>query len=87
MRALVITEHGPPEVLRVEERPIRGPAAGRSGSPSALRASTSPTCWRAWAEAGRIRPVVAEALPLERGAEARRYAGEGRHVGKVVLTV
>ena len=42
---------------------------------------------REWAEAGRIRPVVAESFPLERGAEAHRYMGEGRNVGKVVLTV
>jgi len=42
---------------------------------------------RAWAEAGQIRPVVAEAFPLERGADAHRYVGEGRNIGKVVLTV
>ena len=28
MRALVITEHGPPEVLRVQERPDPVPGAG-----------------------------------------------------------
>ena len=42
---------------------------------------------RAWAEAGRIRPVVAEAFPLEHGADAHRYVQEARNVGKVVLTV
>jgi NADPH:quinone reductase-like Zn-dependent oxidoreductase len=42
---------------------------------------------RAWAEEGRIRPLVAESFPLERGADAHRYMGEGRNVGKVVLTV
>ena len=29
MRALVITEHGPPEVLRVQERPDPQPGAGQ----------------------------------------------------------
>lgn len=42
---------------------------------------------RRWAEAGEIRPVVAQTFPLERGADAHRYVGEGRNVGKVVLTV
>ena len=42
---------------------------------------------REWAEAGRIRPVVAEAFPLERGADAHRFVGEGRNVGKVVMTL
>jgi len=35
---------------------------------------------------GSIRPVIAEAFPLERGGEAHRYMGERRNVGKVVLT-
>src|SRR5215216_5950402 len=38
----------------------------------------------AWIEQGRIRPVVAKALPLERGAEAHRFLHEGKNVGKVV---
>ena len=42
---------------------------------------------REWAQAGRIRPVVAEAFPLERGADAHRYVQEGRNIGKVVLTL
>jgi len=42
---------------------------------------------REWAEAGRIRPVVPEALRLERGADAHRHVQEGRKTGKVVLTV
>jgi NADPH:quinone reductase-like Zn-dependent oxidoreductase len=40
-----------------------------------------------WVREGRIRPVVAEAFPLERGADAHRYLGEARNVGKVVLTL
>jgi NADPH:quinone reductase-like Zn-dependent oxidoreductase len=39
-----------------------------------------------WAEEGRIRPVVDEAFPLERGADAHRRMAEGANVGKVVLT-
>jgi NADPH:quinone reductase-like Zn-dependent oxidoreductase len=42
---------------------------------------------RAWIDEGKIRPVVAEAFPLERGPEAHRYMAERRNVGKVVLTV
>jgi NADPH:quinone reductase-like Zn-dependent oxidoreductase len=36
---------------------------------------------------GTIKPVVAEAFPLERGADAHRFMGERKNVGKVVLTV
>jgi NADPH:quinone reductase-like Zn-dependent oxidoreductase len=39
-----------------------------------------------WAQDGRIEPVVAEAFPLERGADAHRAMHEGRNIGKVVLT-
>jgi NADPH:quinone reductase-like Zn-dependent oxidoreductase len=42
---------------------------------------------RAWIDAGKLRPVIAEAFPLERGPDAHRYMGERRNVGKVVLTV
>jgi NADPH:quinone reductase-like Zn-dependent oxidoreductase len=38
-------------------------------------------------EDGAVRPVVAEAFPLERGADAHRYVAERKNVGKVVLTV
>ena len=39
-----------------------------------------------WARAGRVRPIVAESFPLDRGAEAHRYVQEGSNIGKVVLT-
>lgn len=42
---------------------------------------------RGWIDDGSIRPVVAEAFPLEQGAEAHRYLHEGKNVGKVVLTL
>jgi NADPH:quinone reductase-like Zn-dependent oxidoreductase len=42
---------------------------------------------RSWMDEGKLRPVVAEAFPLERGGEAHRYMSERRNVGKVVLTV
>ena len=35
---------------------------------------------------GQIRPVVAEAFPLEQGGDAHRYISDGSNVGKVVLT-
>ena len=39
-----------------------------------------------WIEAGAIRPVVAEAFPLERGGEAHTFIAERKNIGKVVLT-
>jgi NADPH:quinone reductase-like Zn-dependent oxidoreductase len=41
---------------------------------------------RAGLEQGAYVPVVAESFPFERAADAHRYLGEGRNVGKVVLT-
>src|SRR4051794_30386610 len=40
-----------------------------------------------WIDQGLLRPVIAEAFPLERVADAHRYMGERKNVGKVVLTV
>ena len=40
-----------------------------------------------WVDQGLLRPVVAETFPLERVADAHRYMGERKNVGKVVLTV
>jgi NADPH:quinone reductase-like Zn-dependent oxidoreductase len=40
---------------------------------------------RKWVENGEIRPVVAEAFPLERAADAHRLMQERKNVGKVVL--
>lgn len=42
---------------------------------------------RGWMEEGVVRPVVAEAFPLERAADAHRFMEQRRNVGKVVLTV
>lgn len=36
-------------------------------------------------EQGQLQPVVAEAFPFERAAEAHRFIGERRNIGKVVL--
>jgi NADPH:quinone reductase-like Zn-dependent oxidoreductase len=38
-----------------------------------------------WIASDRIRPVVAESFPLERGPEAHRFVHERKNVGKVVL--
>jgi NADPH:quinone reductase-like Zn-dependent oxidoreductase len=35
---------------------------------------------------GEFEPVVAEAFPFERAADAHRFIAERRNVGKVVLT-
>ncbi|MEA2397159.1 MAG: hypothetical protein QOK25_715 [Thermoleophilaceae bacterium] len=40
-----------------------------------------------WADAGKLRPVVAQAFPLERGPDAHRFIQERKNVGKVVLTL
>jgi NADPH:quinone reductase-like Zn-dependent oxidoreductase len=42
---------------------------------------------REWIDSGQLRPVVAEAFPLERAADAHRLLAERKNVGKVVLTV
>ncbi len=42
---------------------------------------------RDWVDKGELRPVVAEAFPLERGADAHRFIQERKNVGKVVLTL
>jgi NADPH:quinone reductase-like Zn-dependent oxidoreductase len=42
---------------------------------------------REWTEQGKLRPVVAEAFPLERGPDAHRFISERKNVGKVVLTL
>jgi NADPH:quinone reductase-like Zn-dependent oxidoreductase len=39
-----------------------------------------------WVEAGAVRPVVAEAFPLEEGGAAQTFITERRNIGKVVLT-
>ena len=39
-----------------------------------------------WVEEDRLRPVVAEAFPAERAADAHRLVHERRNVGKVVIT-
>jgi NADPH:quinone reductase-like Zn-dependent oxidoreductase len=40
-----------------------------------------------WIEAGAIRPVVAQAFPLEEGGAAQTFITERRNIGKVVLTI
>jgi len=42
---------------------------------------------RVWMDEGKLRPVVAEAFPLDRGGDAHRFIIERRNVGKVVLTL
>jgi NADPH:quinone reductase-like Zn-dependent oxidoreductase len=41
---------------------------------------------RRWVEEGRLRPVVAEAFPVERAADAHRFVHERKNVGKVVIS-
>ena len=36
-------------------------------------------------EAGKLKPVVAEAFPFDRAADAHRYIAERKNIGKVVL--
>ena len=42
---------------------------------------------RKWIDEGKIRPVVAEAFPIDEGAKAHRFMQERRNIGKVVLTM
>ena len=41
---------------------------------------------REWLDAGKLEPVVAQAFPFERAAEAHRFIAERKNIGKVVLT-
>ena len=38
-----------------------------------------------WIAAGKVRPVIDQAFPLEKAAEAHAWLESGRHVGKVLL--
>jgi NADPH:quinone reductase-like Zn-dependent oxidoreductase len=38
-------------------------------------------------EQGVVDPVVSEAFPIERAADAHRYMSERKNIGKVVLTL
>ncbi len=40
-----------------------------------------------WVEAGRVKPVIHRTFPLAAAADAHRLLEEGRHIGKIVLTV
>ncbi|MGE3968539.1 MAG: NAD(P)H-quinone oxidoreductase [Dongiaceae bacterium] len=40
-----------------------------------------------WVEAGRVKPVIHRSFPLAAAADAHRLLEEGRHIGKIVLTV
>lgn len=40
-----------------------------------------------WLQQGLLKPVVAQAFPLERAADAHRFIQERKNVGKVVLTM
>jgi NADPH:quinone reductase-like Zn-dependent oxidoreductase len=40
-----------------------------------------------WIDQGVLRPIVSRSFPLERVADAHRFMGERKNVGKVVLTV
>lgn len=42
---------------------------------------------KAWAEAGKIKPVIDKRYPLSKAADALRYLGEGHARGKVILTI
>ena len=42
---------------------------------------------KAWAEAGKVKPVIDKCYPLSEAADALRYLGEGHARGKVILTI
>lgn len=50
-----------------------------------LATAVERTAWP-WVAAGRVRPPIAEVLPLDQAAAAHRLMEAGRHVGKIVLT-
>jgi synaptic vesicle membrane protein VAT-1 len=89
MKALVITEHGPPDVLRVEERPdpepgpgevrIRVRAAGVNFADLLGRVGLYPDVPKP--------PCVVGYEVAGDGAAAHRYTHERNNIGKVVLTL
>ena len=52
---------------------------------AAIVAAVREHVWPA-VEAGEVRPVIDQELPLERAADAHRALEESRHVGKILLT-
>jgi len=42
---------------------------------------------KAWAEAGKVKPVIDKRYPFSETADALRYLGEGHARGKVILTI
>ena len=58
------------------------PVAFKSAIATALRENVWPLI-----ESGKIRPVIHQAYPLERAADAHRLMESSTHVGKIVLTL
>ena len=58
------------------------PAEQKAAIVSAVRAAVWPAI-----EAGEVRPVIDQVLPLERAADAHRALEQSQHVGKILLEV
>lgn len=76
--AALMARRGAVIATTLRSRPAEGKAA--------VCASVVEHVWP-WVEAGAVRPVVHEVLPLERVADAHRMLESSSHVGKVLLTV
>jgi NADPH2:quinone reductase len=61
----------------------------RSRSPEAKGQILSEMIQTIWpkVESGEIRPTISHVLPIQQAEEAQQIMAEGRHVGKIVLTV
>ena len=103
MRAAVILEFGPPEVLQVREarlvflsfklkQLLQMLWTSIGGGQKVVCALVSERQQdlveiRRLMEAGTLRTVVDRSFPLEQAAEAHRYAESGAKTGAVVITV
>ncbi|MET9131932.1 zinc-binding dehydrogenase [Streptomyces antibioticus] len=87
MKAVSITEHGGPEVLKWVESEDPTPAAGEvviDVVASALNRADVMQRWRLYPD-GRVKLVVERTVPLADAAEGHRLVEAGGHLGKILL--
>jgi NADPH:quinone reductase-like Zn-dependent oxidoreductase len=100
-RRVVVSGHGGPDVLRVAEEDLPGPAAGEARVKvqaagvsafdlSCRRSGRLPSVPRCpgvgrFAEAHQLRPKVADGVPLTQAAEAHRLLEQGGIGGNIML--